>query len=81
MSKLYATMDSDTRKRSLTTRGHNSIQAHIRGWDFGVAVDVEMTADGGGGDDPIVTVYLTSGSNGPLQRKMIWCGTKEDSDL
>ena len=78
MSKLHATVDSDTRKGPLTTRGHNSIQARIRGWNLGVVVDVEMAADGG---DPIVTVHLTGGSNKPSQRKVVWFGTKEDSGL
>jgi hypothetical protein len=60
MSKLYATIESDSRSKPVTTRGHKMLNAHIRGWDIGVAVS--MVCNNG---SIYITVTKTGGSNRP----------------
>ena len=62
MSRLYASIDSDSRKTQVTSRGHRHIESHTRGWNLGVQVigspDVhDEQADA-------FYIYATSGSTG-----------------
>jgi len=59
MSALYGSMESDTtRSGPRTCGGHKQIEAHIRGWDFGVMVQV---IHGESGD--YARIFLTGGSH------------------
>lgn len=60
MSRLYASIDSDARKTSATSRGHAHIDAHVRGWSEGVRVVARAAVAGFDEFD----VYATSGSTG-----------------
>jgi hypothetical protein len=60
MSRLYASIDSDSRKTQATSRGHKHVSAHTRGWSAGVAVEASIDAHG----RDQFHVYLTGGSNG-----------------
>ena len=66
MSRLYASIDSDTRKAQVTSRGHKHISTHTRGWDSGVLVVADTTGDG-----DVFRVYATGGSNGVGSNRLI----------
>jgi hypothetical protein len=59
MSKLYASVDSDT-GNTVTKTGHGEISAHVRGWNHGVRVHVTTA-----GDKIQLVVERTGGSNNP----------------
>jgi hypothetical protein len=62
MSKLYLSATSDARKTEVTSRGHRTISAHVRGWDLGVKIEAHY-----GGpirDEESFDIYVSSGSNG-----------------
>ena len=46
MSKLYATIDSDSRKTQATSRGHRNLTTHAASWDGAVRVNLETLEDG-----------------------------------
>lgn len=71
MSRLYASIDSDARKTQATSRGHKSIEAHVRGWNAGIEVTARVD-----GDADVFDVFSTSGSNGGGSRRYI--GTLTD---
>lgn len=58
MSRLYASIDSDSRKTQATSRGHKYVNAHIRGWNSGVRIVAGIE-----GDEDTFAVILTSGSS------------------
>ena len=57
MSKLYASLDADNRKTT-TQCGSRNMTAHVRGWNKGIKVEVEVV-----GLKEIYKVYETRGSN------------------
>jgi hypothetical protein len=61
MSRLYASIDSDSRKTQATSRGHRHISAHVRGWEVGVQVEAAIDNDS---DEDVFAVYVTRGSAG-----------------
>ena len=75
MSHFYGSMQGS---RGLTTRcgtANSGMTVHVRGWDFGVEVDV--FEDGNTGED-MARVYLTGGSNGSGRQ---YLGTFSTKDL
>lgn len=74
MSRLYASIDSDTRKGQLTSRGRVYVDTHTRGWNEGVRVLAR--ADG---DEDVFDVYLTGGSNG--YRPDVFLGSVRGSEF
>lgn len=66
MSKLYISATTDTIKTDRTARGHKHAQAHVRGWQSGISVEVDARCDG------ILRyfVMLTHGSNNTGSRKV-----------
>lgn len=60
MSKLYASLRADN-WQEVTRRGHGRITAHLRGWNFGVRVELEVDKDG----KVTARVEQTGGSNAP----------------
>ena len=67
MSRLYASIDSDARKTQATSRGHKNIEAHVRGWDTGVAVRAMVDSE----DRDVFYVYATGGSNDGSLHKLV----------
>jgi hypothetical protein len=64
MSRLYGSIDSDTRKKPATTQGRREVVSHVRGWHVGI----EVEAIGQSTDRDRFTVYLTGGSTNPKER-------------
>ena len=58
MSRFYGSMNSDKKSAEVTKPGHKYINAHIRGWDFGVRVILGLDKDG----VERATICLTGGS-------------------
>jgi hypothetical protein len=73
MSRLYASIDSDARKTSATSRGHKRVTTHTRGWAAGVQVEASII-DG----RDCFEIYLTGGSNGAQSRQYL--GYVQDTD-
>jgi hypothetical protein len=67
MSRLYASIDSDSRRTLATSRGHRRIDTHTRGWDSGVRVVAYVDADGRDAFD----VFQTGGSAGGASERLI----------
>ena len=67
MSKLYASVDADNRKTT-TKCGHRNMSAHIRGWNKGIKIEVEVV-----GFREIYKVYETGGSNNPSGTLIYTC--------
>jgi hypothetical protein len=67
VSRLYASIDSDSRRTLATSRGHRRIDTHTRGWDSGVRVVAYVDAD----DHDVIDVYQTAGSNGSASERLI----------
>ncbi len=66
MSRLYASIDSDSRKTLATARGIRRIVSHTRGWDSGA----EVVAIGHGDADAFY-IYATGGSNNPSRHRLV----------
>lgn len=76
MSRLYASIDSDARKTQATSRGHQHIESHTRGWSAGVEVVARVVlADKTDRDE--FQVYMTTGSGGSGGRTLL--GTVVDA--
>ena len=67
MSKLYASVDADNRKTT-TKCGHRNMSAHIRGWNKGVKIEVEVV-----GEQEVYKVYETERSNNPVSKLVYTC--------
>ena len=72
MSRLYATIDSDSRKTQPTSRGHRHITTHAATWQG--AVRVSLSA-GEGGTDYIVELVPWHGRG---EHKLLAEGVIED---
>lgn len=59
MSKLYASLSSDTSRTEATRRGHKYLTTHTRGWDLGVRVTAHIDDNG----IERFLIHATSGSN------------------
>jgi len=70
MSRFYGEMRGAA-KNSVTRRGHDSISAHLRGWNKGIKV--ECSVDQG---VEVYKVYETGGSNN--SNGVLVFQTKED---
>jgi len=66
MSKYYATLQGDNRK-SVTRAAHRHLEAHLRGWDFGVVVTIYTGPDG----KETIRIERTGGSNNPVRREVL----------
>lgn len=75
MSRLYASIDSDSRKTQATSRGHKRIDAHVRGWSSGVRVVARIEDD-----QDVFDVYATAGSNGHTSDKLVATIRMRDED-
>lgn len=53
----------------------SGIHGHIRGWNFGIKVDLYVDSETG---EDTARIYLTSGSNGYGTDKLIGIFTKKD---
>ena len=60
MSRFYASIQGNHGEVTRQGTPNSGIGGHIRGWDVGVEVYVEVDADG----NDRVSVFRTSGSNG-----------------
>lgn len=77
MARFYGEMTGSART-TVSRQGskENPVRAHVRGWDLGIKVRVGS----GPGDEDIVSVYLTSGSNDTGPDKMIGYFNRADYD-
>ena len=67
MSKLYASMKADASKTIATKRAHRYASAHIRGWGYGIEVEVHEV-----NGKHVYEVWETSGSNGTAARELVY---------
>lgn len=67
MSKLYASITSDSRKTPATSRGHKEINCHVHGWNKGIRVICRL----GSKNNPQFEVWSTGGSNGGDIEKLL----------
>lgn len=67
MSKLYATLDSDTRRKPVTSCGRGHIDIHTRSWDHGVISNIMIGTNG----DTVIELWTTGGSHDSSPRKHI----------
>jgi len=63
MARFYAEIKGNRGAATRTGSASSGISGHIRGWDLGALVEVDV--DPATGKDRL-TVYRTSGSNGDL---------------
>ena len=61
MSRFYGSLTGQA-KTTATRRGSTIVEAHVRGWDFGVYSQVHKCRHCGG---DAVKVFTTGGSNNP----------------
>lgn len=66
MSNLYVSVDSDSRRKPVTSSGNKELSSHLRSWDFGILV--EATRDGA---SEKFKIYRTGGSNNPNDKELI----------
>ena len=74
MSRFYATVTGDKAKNDATRQGHQVLTSHIRGYDVGIRV--YMNINDKGEDEAIV--YLTSGSNATASDRLIGTYTEKN---
>lgn len=67
MSKLYATLSSDTRKRQVTNCGRGHIDTHVRSGDHGVISNIMIGTNG----DTVIELWTTGGSNDSTPKKHV----------
>ena len=67
MSRFYGEIRGDRARKSATRCGHRGLSSHTRGWNAGVAVELESNADG----PDTVRAYLTGGSQYPGSKRLI----------
>lgn len=75
MSHFYASIQGQRGEATKTGSKISGIHGHIRGWDFGVKVDLYVDSETG---EDTARVYLTSGSNGYCSSKLLGVFTKKD---
>lgn len=75
MSRFYASIQGSRGEATRQGGKESGIQGHLRGWNLGVRVYVDVGLNG----KDQVSIYLTSGSNGSKVDKKI--GTFEEKDL
>ena len=63
MSRFYGSFSSDCTKTS-TKRGHEFVEAHVRGWNFGVSSRVEPCPHCGADRVTVMRTYGSSGVKG-----------------
>lgn len=73
MSRFYASIQGCRGEATRQGSAKSGIEGHIRGWDVGVKVFCDVSEEG----EDVCTVYLTSGSNGHVERCLGYF-TKED---
>ena len=61
MARFYASIQGNSGETTRMGTPNSGIQAHVRGWDVGVRVYVDVDKHG----DDVVSVYRTGGSNNP----------------
>jgi hypothetical protein len=66
MAQFYGEMQGSKGPASRMGSKQSGLQAHIRGWTVGVAVECQHV----GGED-VIDVYFTGGSGAPSRRKLI----------
>ena len=66
MARFYGSMQGNRGAATRMGTPTSGIGAHLRGWDLGIAVDVE---DSNGTD--VAYVYATGGSNNPNTRTLL----------
>lgn len=69
MSRFYSSVT--TERSTATKRGHQYMDAHIRGWHAGVNVRLTKSDKPRQEKTDCITVYLTAGSNGGYTSKCI----------
>jgi hypothetical protein len=59
--KLAASIRSTEHSTEVARYSNQGLEVHIRGWDSGIMVDVEVDDN----DNPIYVIHRTGGSNSP----------------
>jgi hypothetical protein len=77
MAHFYSTVSSKNTTHTKCGTKKEGMQAHIRGWDVGVQVDLSVNSDG----EDVVCVYLTDGSNGHKGKKLFQCTAADVKQL
>ncbi len=77
MSRLYMNAYSDTIRTNRTCCGRDMISAHVRGWESGVSVRLEIDDN----DNLEYVVHISGGSNGITLKKVLTLTFNEDGDL
>jgi len=75
MAHFYASIKGNRGEASRMGSAVSGIHGHLRGWDFGVNVDMYVDSETG---EDTARVYLTSGSNGYCASKLLGVFTKKD---
>lgn len=65
MSAFYGSLEGE--KKPKTKMGQRRLNAHIRAWDHGIAVEYSLNDNG----DAVCRVYETGGSNQPSKVKLL----------
>lgn len=66
--KLAATIGSTEHKTTVSRYSNEGLEVHIRGWDHGIMVDVELDNQG----LPVFTFHSTGGSNQPKRKELLY---------
>lgn len=74
MSHFYASIQGNRGEATKTGTKISGVHGHIRGWDFGIKVDMYINDAG----EDTARVYLTGGSNGYDADKLLGIFTEKD---
>lgn len=66
--KLAASIRGTEHKTTESRYSNEGLEVHIRGWDSGIMVDVEIGDDG----NPRFVIHLTGGSNNPKRKHVLY---------
>ena len=74
MSRVYASIQGSKGEATRQGTPKSGISGHIRGWNLGVRVRIDVNKEG----IDVVQIALTSGSNNKKHMKLIGKFTEED---
>ena len=75
MARFYGEMTGNRGTATREGTKESGFVAHIRGWNIGVQVDISVNSEG----KDEVTVWLTGGSNGAIERKLMFRETEKEA--
>jgi hypothetical protein len=76
MARFYAEIKGSRGEATRMGSEKSGMRGHIRGWNIGACVYMDVNPNG----EDVVSVYLTSGSNGHKDSRLLGRFTEKDLD-